>query len=465
MPFLVVEAVRLSNVMDMSLKEVETAITSTCLTIGVFGLGWMGLPMACLFAEAGARVVGVDVDSRIVELVEKGQSPIDEPGLQPILARHIGKCFTVTTDTRKAAAQSDVILIVVPTGISNMRRPNYSAVEKVCKDIGLAMRRGCIIIVESTLGPGVNDTLVEKFLESNSGFKAGVDFGLAYSPIRAMAGRVLKDLQIYPKIVGGIDKRSLDVAVMVLSTISKGGIIKVRDLKTAETAKLFENIYRDVNIALSSELALFCEKAGVDFLEVREAANTQPYCHLHIPRVGVGGHCVPFNPYFLTAEADSLGVELRLVKYARKINDNTPFNIVGLVVKGLKDCKRSLKRSKVAVLGLSYRNDVKEVNNSPSFKIIEILTQRGAKVNVYDPFFSATEIEQMGFHATESFERAIGGVDCILIATGHEQFRHVKLTDISRLARRPACIVDGWRIFNAEEARANNLVYYGVGLG
>lgn len=455
----------MSSVMSMSPKEIETAIRNAGLTVGVLGLGWMGLPTACLFAEAGARVIGVDVDSRIVEQVEKGQSPIDEPGLQPIIARHIGKRFTVTVDPRQAAAQSDIILIVVPTGISNMRRPNYSAVEKACKDIGLTMRRGCIIIVESTIGSGVTDTVVGKILESNSGLKAGVDFGLAYSPIRAMAGRVLKDLQTYPKIVGGIDERSLNVAVVALATISKGGMIKVGDLKTAETAKLFENVYRDVNIALASELASFCEEAGLDFLEVREAANTQPYCHLHIPRVGVGGHCIPFNPYFLTAEAEPLGVDLKLVKYARRVNDNTPLHIVDLVAKGLKDCKRSLKGSRVAVLGLSYRNDVKEVNNSPSLKIIEILTKRGVKVNVYDPFFSAAEIEQMGFHAAESLERAIGGVDCVLIAAGHEQFKQVKTADISRLARRPACIVDGWRIFNAKEARANNLVYYGVGLG
>ncbi|MFH0896752.1 MAG: nucleotide sugar dehydrogenase [Candidatus Bathyarchaeota archaeon] len=455
----------MSNLMDMPLKEVEIAIRNAGLTVTILGLGWMGLPTACLFIEAGARVLGVDVDSRVVELIRNGQSPIDEPGIQNIISRHIGKRLIVTTDPRQAAAQSDIILVVVPTGISSTRRPNYSAVEKACKDLGLAMRRGSIVIVESTLGPGVTDTVVRKVIESNSGLKAGADFGLAYSPIRAMAGQVMKDIQTYPRIVSGVDERSLNLASVALATISKGGLVKVKDLKTAEAAKLFENVYRDVNIALASELASFCEKAGLDFFDVRAAAITQPYCHLHLPRVGVGGHCIPFNPYFLTTEAESLGVELKLVKQARKVNDSTPSHIVDLVAKGLKDCKRSLKGSRVAVLGLSYRNDVKEVNNSPSLKIIETLTKRGTRVSVYDPFFSTAEIEQMGFNAAESLESAIGGVDCIIIASGHEQFKHLKMADMSRLARKPGCIVDGWRLFDPEEARANNLTYYGVGLG
>ena len=449
----------------MSPIEVKAAIGNADLIIGVLGLGWMGLPTACLFVEAGAKVIGADIDLGIIEQIRMGQSHIDEPGLQSIITRHIGKRFTVTTDPRQASNQSDIILIVVPTSIGNTRKPDYSAIERASKDVGFAMKKGCLIIVESTVGPGVTETVVRKILEDSSGLKAGVDFGLAYSPIRAMAGRVMKDIQTYTKIIGGIDERSLNIAAATLATITNGKMFKVRDLKTAETAKLFENVYRDVNIALASELALFCEKADLDFMKVREAAISQPYCHLHLPRVGVGGHCIPFNPYFLTAEAESLGVDLKLVKIARKVNDGMPSHIVGMVAEGLKNCNRNLKGSRVAVLGLSYRNDVKEINNSPSLRIIEMLTKQGAKVNVYDPFFSALEINRMGFQAAESIEKAMGGVDCIVIASGHEQFKHLKMADIARLVRRPACIVDGWRIFEAEDVWANNLLYYGVGLG
>ncbi|MCJ7645310.1 nucleotide sugar dehydrogenase, partial [bacterium] len=398
-------------------------------------------------------------------LIEKGQSHINEPGLQAILAKKIGERFTVTTNIRQAAAQSDVALIIVPTTVDRMKKPEYVAVERVCKDVGLAIRKGCLVIVESTVGPGITETVVGKILEQNSGLKAGTDFGLAYSPIRAMAGRVMTDMQIYPKIVGGVNSVSLDVAASVFAIIAKAGVIKVKDLKTAEAVKLFENVYRDVNIALATELALFCEKVGLDFMSVREAAVTQPYCHLHVPRVGVGGHCIPYNPYFLIAEAEAVEVDLRLIKYARKVNDFMPLHIVDMVIKGLKSCGKKVKHCKIAVLGISYRNDVKESVNAPPLEIIEVLSRKGAKVNVYDPFFSSVELDGMGLSASESLEGAIRDADCVLIATGHEQFKYLKVAEIARLVKKPACIVDGWRLFNAKEVKANNLEYYGVGFG
>ncbi len=435
------------------------------LVIGVLGLGWMGLPTAALFVESGARVIGADVNPQIIEQLKQGKSHVEEPNLQSIIAKNVGKRFTVTTDVRQTASESDVILVIVPTCIDSLRKPDYSAVEKACREAARGMRQGCLVIVESTVGPGVTEGIVKRTLERGSGIKAGAGFGLAYSPIRAMAGSVMKDVATYPKIVGGLDERSAEAAAAVFASVARGGVVRVRDLKTAEVVKLFENTYRDVNIALATELALFCEKAGLDFQEVREAATTQPYCHLHVPRVGVGGHCIPFNPYFLVAEADAVNVDLRLVKGARKINDCMPSHIVELVVSGLKECRKNLKGAKVAVLGVSYRNNVKETNNSPSLTIIEMLDKRGAEVRVYDPFYSAAELKEMGLHATESVERAVEGVSCVLVAVGHDQFKRLKVADLSRIVARPACIVDGWRIFDSEEARVNKLVYYGVGLG
>jgi nucleotide sugar dehydrogenase len=448
----------------LSPEKIQSAIQNAELTISVLGLGWMGLPTACLFCEAGAQVIGVDVDLRIVELLNAGYCHINEPGLQDILNTHLGQRITFTTDARQAAAQSDIIIIVVPTGVDDMLRPNYAAVEKACKEIGLTMKHGCMVILESTVGPGVTELMVKHVLETRSGYKAGDDFGLAYSPIRAMAGQVLQDIQTYPKIVGGIDERSTNVATVILSRITTEPIIRVSNMKTAEIVKLFENVYRDVNIALASELAVFCEKAGLDFFEVKKAATTQPHCHLHVPRIGVGGHCIPYNPYFLIAQAEAISVNLTLVKNARKINDWTPYHIVELIGDGLRDCNKRLKNSKIAVLGITYRDNVKETRNSPALTIIETLTKEGAKVRVYDPFFSAEEIEQLGFYGTESVERAVSDVDCILVAVGHEQFKQLQIETLARLVQKPACIVDGWRIFEAEDARINDIQYYGVGL-
>ncbi|UCH37774.1 MAG: nucleotide sugar dehydrogenase, partial [Candidatus Bathyarchaeota archaeon] len=219
------------------------------------------------------------------------------------------------------------------------------------------------------------------------------------------------------------------------------------------------------NIALASELAMFCEKASLDFAEVKKAATTQPYCHLHTPRIGVGGHCIPYNPYFLIAQAEAIDVNLTLVKNARKINDWTPHHVVELIKNGLEDCKKRLKNSKIAILGITYRDNVKETRKSPALTVIELLTREGAKVRVYDPFYSAQEIEQIGFYGTESVERAVSDVDGILVAVGHQQFKHLELKALSRLVKKPACVVDGWRIFNAEDVKIKDLHYYAIGVG
>ena len=237
------------------------------------------------------------------------------------------------------------------------------------------------------------------------------------------------------------------------------------DIKTAEVAKLFENVYRDVNIALVSELAILCEKIGIDFKEVREAANTQPYSHLHQPRVGVGGHCIPVTPYFLLAEAEEVNTQLRLVKSARRINNDMPAHIFKLILLGLKECEKTMKRSTIAVLGVSYMANVKEVRYSPSHDIIERLVKKGARVRVYDPYFTSSEIEKMGYPACGGLGMTIEGVDCILLAVGHDEFKNLRIKDIARVVKRPACIVDGWRIFDPDEVKKNRIFYYGVGFG
>lgn len=456
----------MGNFMETPITEIPDAIKDGKVTIGVYGLGWMGLPTACLFVDAGARVVGVDVDPKVIETVQGGNAPIDEPNLQGLVSKAVrSDRFSVTTNLRKAASVCDALILIVPTTVTSAKRPDYSAINKACKEIGLGMRRGSLVILESTVGPGVTEGVANASLERSSGFKAGLDYGLAYSPIRAMAGRSLRDIRDYPRIVGGIDDTSLALAATVLASIVKGGIVKVQGLKTAETVKLFENIYRDVNIALANELALLCERLDLNFKELREAANSQPHAHLHIPGIGVGGHCIPYNPYFLLAEAEAVGVDLRLVRSARKINDAMPVHVSKLVTRALRRCRKSLKRSTIAILGVSYRANVKEATNSPTIAVVRRLLKRGSRVRVYDPFFSAREIEAFNCPAVDSLERAIGGADCLVIAVPHDTFRQIRLEDVARFLKQPACIVDAWRVFDAREVESHHLVYVGLGIG
>jgi nucleotide sugar dehydrogenase len=454
------------NVLETDTEEIEKAIRDSRLNICVVGLGWMGLPTACLLSEAGAKIIGVDTDQKKVELINLGKSPIDEPGLETLLSRLVSeKRFFATTKIEDATPICEVFLIVVPTLIDERKRPDYSSVEHVCKNLGFRLRKDCLIIFESTVGPGVTETYVKNILESASGLKAGEDFGLAYSPIRATGGRVLNDIRNYPRVVAAIDKKSLSATLAILNTIVQSELIVVKDIKTAEATKLFENVYRDVNIALANELAIFCERAGIDFDESKNAANTQPYCNLHKPGVGVGGHCIPVNPYFLIEEAEALKARLRLMQTARKVNDNMPSHTVRLVRKALRSCNKTFKRSTIAVLGISYRANVKEARFSPSLEVISMLNKKGARTRVYDPYFNYKEVRSMGYNGEDSLQKTIEGVDCIVINVGHTEFLGLDLDNFVRLVKKPISIVDTSRILDPSKVKRAGFNYFGVGYG
>jgi nucleotide sugar dehydrogenase len=454
------------NVLETDPEEIEKTIREGRLNICVVGLGWMGLPTACLLSEAGAKIIGVDTDQKKVELINLGKSPIDEPGLESLLSRLVSeKRFYATTNIEDATSICEVFLIVVPTLIDERKRPDYSAVEHVCKNLGFRLRKGCLIIFESTVGPGVTETFVKDILESASGLKAGEDFGLAYSPIRATGGRAINDIKNYPRIVAAIDKKSLSATVTILKTIIQGKLIVVKDIKTAEATKLFENVYRDVNIALANELAIFSERACIDFDESKKAANTQPYCNLHQPGVGVGGHCIPVNPYFLIEEAEALKARLRLIQTARKINDDMPRHTVRLVRKALRACNKTFKRSKIAVLGISYRANVKEARFSPSLEVISMLNKKGAKTRVYDPYFNYKEIRSMGYRGEDSLQKTVEDVDCIIINVGHTKFLGLDLDNFVRSVKKPVSIVDTSRILDPQKVKRAGFYYFGVGYG
>jgi len=455
------------TIMKLSADEIKAKVKNHSGTVAVIGLGWMGLPTACLFGEAGADVMGVDSNPEVVEKVNRGESHLAEPGLPQLLKRLISeKRLRATSNIQEAASQSDAIILLVPTLIDEQRSADYSAVENSCRDIGKGIQSGCLLIFESTCGPGVTERVVKSTLEKYSGLKAGVDFGLAYSPIRAMGGRALRDIQSYPKVVGAIDEKSLEAASALLSTIVKGEIVKVRDIKTAEASKLFEAVYRDVNIALANEFAMLCEKAEIDYDEAREAANTlKEYCHLHIAGVGVGGHCLPVYPYLLASEGERLEARLKLVLNAREINDAMPSHTARLVANGLRASGRSVKGSKVVVLGISYRANVKETRFSPSIELITLLKRRGARVVVFDPKFSATEIADMGYATEPTLKACIEKASCVVMTVPHDEFRGIDPRELAASISKSAVVVDCAHILNPSLVEKAGLIYRGIGRG
>jgi len=455
-----------SGPLSLEPGEIAVRIRNGTLTIGVVGLGWMGLPTACLYAEAGARVIGADMNPRVVERVSKGDPPIDETGLPAMLKKAIkaGK-FSATTSTEEAAEKSDILFIVVPTMIDRQKRADYSTVEDACVSVGKSLKPGSLVIFQSTCGPGVTERVVKATLEKYSGLTAGEGFGLAYSPIRAMGGRALQDIQTYNKVVGATDARSLEAACAAISVIVKGELIRAHDIKTAELSKLFETIYRDVNIALANEFALLCEEVGVDYLETAKAANSQPYSHLHSTGAGVGGHCLPVYPYLLQTEAYALDAKFRLVLDGRKINDLMPRHVVKLAADGMRVCGRSLKRAKVVVLGVSYRPNVKETRFSPSLELISILKKRGARVVAYDPLFNASDMESMGLVSEPTLRKAMEKADCAILTVAHDEFKKMDTIELAAHMSKKGLIVDCTGVMNPSSVEKSGLVYRGIGRG
>lgn len=451
-------------IMSIKREDIETPEKREKFTVCIVGCGRMGLPHVCLFAEANFKVIGVDADPHVVNVIKRGRAPFVETGIDELLRKHVksGR-LTVTNNAEKAASESDVILLVVQTPIDEKKKPDYSFVERACKSVGMGLRSGSLFISASTVGPGVTETIVKETLETASGLKAGVDFGLAYSPIRATAGRVLYNIVNLPRVVGAINEASLKAASLVLGAIVEAGIVEVRDIKTAEAVKLFQNVQRDVGLALANEFGLFCEKAGIDYLEVQKAANTDPYCHLLLPGI-VSGH-IPKDPYLLIDEGENLNVKLRMTLLSREINNGMVNHAVRLVKEALHVCGKTLRRTKVAVLGVSYRPNIKEPRGSLTKELVQLLTAKGVVVRVFDPYFSQKELAELGYPAEITLSKTIEGVDCIVVAVGHERFKKLNLRRARFLAKKPAAIVDLGHVINWERAEKEGFVYRGLGRG
>jgi len=451
--------------MDWEKSDIDTHGKREKHTVSVVGCGRIGLPTALVFADAGFRVIGADTNPQVVNLLTRGKPPLDEPGMGELLKKHVKNgSFTATTDIKKASSESDVIILVVPTPVDQNKKPDYSPMEKPCKDVGLGLRRGSLVIIASTTGPGVAETLVKETLENSSGLKAGVDFGLAYSPTRAAPGRVLKDIVSYARVVGAVNKESLKAAGVVLGAVVKGGVVEVKDMKTAEAVKLFENVYRDVSIALTNELAQFCEKVGIDYIEAQRAANTQPYCHLLLPGV-VSGH-IPKDPYLLADEAENVNVKMRMLLLARKINDEMVAHTIRLTKDALKHCGKALRRARVTIFGVSYRANVKEWRGSSTKQLVDSLRAKGATVRVYDPFYSFKELKDMGLPAEITLTKAVEGADCLVLVVGHDRFKRLNWGRIKFLMRKSAAIVDMGQVIDVPlKAEKEGFVYRGAGRG
>jgi len=433
------------KLLGLNREEVKQAFKEGKFTIAVYGLGKMGLPLAA-------------INGKVVESINNGTNHInEEPGLSELVERNVeaGR-LKATTDGIWAAKQADVMVILVPTLTDDRGNLKLDPVYEVAGKIAKGLEKGDIVITEATMPPGTTESLIPILEES--GLKLG-DFGLAHAPERTMTGTAIRDITgQYPKIVGASDEKTLEAVIGIYETINKKGVIPMSSIKAAEAVKVFEGVYRDVNIALANELALWCEEHGLDALEIFQAANTQPYCHLHMPGAGVGGHCIPIYPWFVINLAKKTNP--RLIKTTREINDSMPHHVVELTIKGLNEVGKSLKASNVLVLGLTFRGGVREFTKSPAIPIIKELKECGAKVYAYDPLCSEEDAKRFGAEWKEDFK----DVDVIVIVTDHKEFKSLNFEKIAKQVRNKV-VVDGRNVLNVKKVNDLGFICLRVGKG
>lgn len=419
------------------------------MKIAVIGLGYVGLPLSLQFARSGVEVLGLDIDPKKVTQINRGSSYIQHiPGAAIRKALKAGK-FSASTDFKRVSEVS-AVLICVPTPLKKNREPDISYIIKTGKAIAPHLARGTLVVLESTTYPGTTEEDLRGVLERGSGLKAGVDFHLAYSPEREDPGNPNSKVAEIPKVVGGLTRVCLKQATALYSRAIKT-IVPVSNCRTAEATKLLENIFRAVNIALVNELKLVYGAMGIDVWEVIGAAKTKPFGFMPFyPGPGLGGHCIPIDPFYLAWKARQFRKETRFVELAGEINTTMPQYVVGRVAQALKARRKGIRGSRVLLLGLAYKPDVDDVRESPTFVLMNLLKSRGAKVTYHDPHVPVIKPTREHGHwtGTRSVKwnrKVIAGFDAVVICTAH------RAVNYRQLAEWAECIVDSRNVMTQVE--------------
>src|SRR6266404_1613616 len=416
------------------------------LKVAIIGCGYVGLPLALRFAEAGHKVTGFDTDPNKVNMLNAGRSYIEHIQQTKIQQFVNSRHFGATTDFARLK-EADAILICVPTPLDERREPDLSYVEQTAISIQPHLQKGQLVVLESTTYPGTTEELVLPLLEK-SGLRCPIaagpenenvacDFWLAFSPEREDPGNKQYGLAQIPKVVGGVNPPSGRAAVSLYAQVV-ARVVPVSSTRAAEMAKLLENIFRCVNIAMVNELKMLSLRMGIDIWEVIDAASTKPFGFMPFyPGPGLGGHCIPVDPYYLSWKAREYDFSTRFIELAGEVNTAMPYHVVDAIASALNDRQKSLKGSRVLLLGVAYKKDVDDLRESPSLKILELLTARGAKIDYNDPYFPEIQkLRHYNFEGMKSVQldpKMLAGYDCALIATDHTAYDYPMIVESSQL--------------------------------
>jgi UDP-N-acetyl-D-glucosamine dehydrogenase len=404
--------------------------------VGILGLGYVGLPLALRFAEAGVKVVGFDIDVTKVRRLEAGRSYINYIPDRDIRKAMAGG-MTATTDFARAR-QADALILCVPTPLDRHREPDLSYVVDTTRAVVPHLRKGQLVSLESTTWPGTTEEVVQPILES-TGLRVGRDLFLTYSPERQDPGNARFDTRNIPKLVGGVTAACREVGVACYQ-LAIDQVVPVSDTRVAEMAKLLENIHRSVNIGLVNEMKIVADRMGIDIFEVIDAAATKPFGFVaYYPGPGLGGHCIPIDPFYLTWKAREYGVNTRFIELAGEINRAMPHWVVQKVARALNRHGRSISGSRVLILGIAYKKNIDDLRESPALEMLEELQYLGAKVDYADPHIPVIPAVRRGHYDLKSVKltpKILARYDCVLLAADHDAF------DYAQIARHAKLIVD-----------------------
>jgi nucleotide sugar dehydrogenase len=420
-------------------------------TACVVGCGHDGILHAVLLADAGFKVVCYDSDQNVLNNLSKGHSSSSSADTENRLKKHAktGQ-ITALNDMKKAVASSDIIAITIPAKVDSKNKVDYTTIESMCKKIGSGLRIGSLIIVMKPVGIGLTQTVIKDAIENSSGFKLGKDFSLTYSPWVLSSNN--------KRIVATADKNSLNLSASILEPLTKTGLITTQNVKAAEMAVLFGAQRNDVDHALANELAMLCEKTRQDYLEVAELLKGTPSSVL----TEENGR---EEPYLLLSDAENQEVRLRVAIAARETNEQMGKHLANLVKDALKGCGKTIRRARISLLGVTQEPNIRSHPKGIVKDLIQLLTTRGARISIYDPYLAESELTEILPNFKKTLTDAIEGADCIVILTGHDQFKRLGLTRLKMAMKKPAAIVDFEGIIDPDKVEKEGLIYRGLGRG
>jgi len=450
------------NLLNIRPEDLDTTEKRANYTVGVIGCRHLGIFHAWLSLEKGFKVYCADADRTVLNNIAKGKIPFIQNEIT-LKMRNSMKSGTLnlTTDAKVAASQSNIIIITVPAEVDDKGKIDYLKVENVYKQVGLGLRRGSLVILASPVGVGVTQSLVKERLENSSGLKCGVDFGLAYSPVKSLDGQTLEAIEKGERIVAAFEKDSLNAASIFIENIAKCTLRKTLNVKAAEAATIFEAIQNNARTALAREFAVFCEKVGIDYMEVakllkRELNTAFPAAYFD--------DTYSIEQTFFLEDSENLNIKTRILKAADDVNGAVVKHAANLIRDALKSCSKTMRRARIAVLGITRSRNAKTPPKNATAELIRILNSAGARPSVYDPYVTAEDVSELS-NLRKSLVDALEGADCAVILTGHDAFRRLNLKEMKVIMKMPAAVVDLEGVIEPFEVEKEGFIYRGLGRG